>query len=172
MRFLSSVALLSLAGLGLAAPTVEANVASNDLVAEAATDAVRARGVEATVELSDGDSANVGVVKARGDTNAKAGWAHGRHGHCLHPHDAQTLVDAYVRMITKWDVADAKYLAESFRDTSDSINQLAGKPLGSDTFPTKQSFIDKQNTQVCLFLSLPLSALPSSSPFPPKTISD
>ncbi|GAB1319718.1 SnoaL-like domain-containing protein [Madurella fahalii] len=109
MRFIQSVALLSLTALGLASP-----VASS----------VEARG------------------NGNGNGNGK-GWGYGQ---CMHANDAQTLVDAYVRMISGWNDADAKYLAESFRDTSDSINQLAGKPLGSDTF-NKQSFIDHQHEQ-------------------------
>lgn len=116
MRFIQSVALFSLASLGLASPV----------------DAVRG---------------NCGQGLGKG-----LGWGNngnnGNCGNCMRPDDAQTLVDAYVRMISGWDDADAKYLAENFRDTSDSINQLAGKPLGSDTFPTKQSFIDHQHEQV------------------------
>ena len=71
-----------------------------------------------------------------------------RHTPCLHPDDVDVLVNAYVRMLSKWNDTDAKYLADSFRDSSDSINILAGIPLGSPTFPTKQAFIDHQHTQV------------------------
>lgn len=73
-----------------------------------------------------------------------------RHTPCLHPDDVDVLINAYVRMLSKWNDTDAKYLADSFRDTSDSINILAGIPLGNPTFPTKQAFIDHQHTQVCL----------------------
>ncbi|KAK4119574.1 hypothetical protein N657DRAFT_581440, partial [Parathielavia appendiculata] len=66
---------------------------------------------------------------------------------CLNPNSANDLVAAYVRMISGWNDADAKYLADDFRDTSDSINILAGIPLGGPTFPTKQAFIDHQHTQ-------------------------
>jgi len=65
--------------------------------------------------------------------------------HCLCQSDAEKLIAAYTRMINKWDDADAKYLAEDFKDTSDSINQLAGLPLGSVIFPSKQAFIDHQH---------------------------
>ncbi|KAK4142675.1 uncharacterized protein C8A04DRAFT_13055, partial [Dichotomopilus funicola] len=63
---------------------------------------------------------------------------------CLLPEDVTTLVDAYVRILSAdhWDDANGKYLADNFIDRSDSINSLAGKPLGTATFPTKKSFID------------------------------
>jgi hypothetical protein len=82
-----------------------------------------------------------------------------RHAPCLYPGAVDTLVNAYVRMISKWNDTDAKYLADNFVDTSDSINILAGIPLGSPTFPTKQAFIDHQHTQVS-----PSPPIPTSSP--------
>ncbi|KAK3998082.1 hypothetical protein QBC44DRAFT_313844 [Cladorrhinum sp. PSN332] len=66
---------------------------------------------------------------------------------CLRHSDVDTLVDAYVRMITKWNDADAVYLASDFIDSSDSINQLAGIPLGTPTFPSKAAFIEHQHVQ-------------------------
>lgn len=70
-------------------------------------------------------------------------------GHCLCQKDADTLTAAYLRMIGGWNDADAKYLADTgFTDTSDSINILAGVPLGSVIFPTKQAFIDHQHVAV------------------------
>lgn len=70
-------------------------------------------------------------------------------GHCLYQADADKLTDAYLRMIGGWNDADAKYLSDSgFKDTSDSINILAGVPLGAVVFPTKQSFIDHQHVAV------------------------
>ncbi|KAK0615180.1 hypothetical protein B0T17DRAFT_458383, partial [Bombardia bombarda] len=67
---------------------------------------------------------------------------------CVHINDVETLVDAYLRILSnaKWDDADAKYLAESFVDTSDSINILAGIPLGNATFPTKAAIIEHEKT--------------------------
>jgi len=70
-----------------------------------------------------------------------------RHDTCLHPDDVETLVAAYVRILSNWNDDDAKYLADNFVDTSDSINILAGIPLGSPTFPTKEAFIEHQHTQ-------------------------
>ncbi|KAK0744687.1 hypothetical protein B0T21DRAFT_380875 [Apiosordaria backusii] len=64
---------------------------------------------------------------------------------CLSSEAAEVLIDAYVRMITKWNDDDAYYLSESFYDASDSINSLAGIPLGTTTFPTKESFIEHQH---------------------------
>jgi len=80
-------------------------------------------------------------------------------GQCLCQADADKLTDAYVRMITKWDDADAKYLSDSgFSDYSDSINILAGLPMGASIFPTKQAFIDHQH--VAVRTSLPASNIP------------
>jgi len=67
---------------------------------------------------------------------------------CLRESDANELVDAYVRMITLWNDADAKYLAETFSDWSDSINILAGFPRGGPTFPSKAAFVGKQQVDV------------------------
>ncbi|KAJ4386921.1 hypothetical protein N0V85_007915, partial [Neurospora sp. IMI 360204] len=63
---------------------------------------------------------------------------------CLCEDDANTLRDAYVRMISAWNIADAKYLTDDFKDTSGSINILIGKPLDGSvpTFATKQEFVD------------------------------
>jgi hypothetical protein len=71
----------------------------------------------------------------------------------------EELVDAYDRIISAWNDADAVYLADEFRDTSDSINILAGIPLGSATFPTKDAFLYHMQTQArfalpLLFLSI------------------
>ena len=87
-----------------------------------------------------------GKGKSEGKGKGKCNDA--RHTPCLHTDEVDVLVDAYVRMLSKWNDTDAKFLADSFRDTSDSINILAGVPLGSPTFPTKQAFIDHQHTQV------------------------
>ncbi|KAK3317042.1 hypothetical protein B0H66DRAFT_576657 [Apodospora peruviana] len=79
--------------------------------------------------------------------NTLSSHARGYGPQCLFPADADKLTDAYVRMITKWDDADAKYLSDDkFKDTSDSINILAGIPLGSVTFPSKQAFLDHMHT--------------------------
>jgi hypothetical protein len=94
-----------------------------------------------------GDHQGSGSGQGKGKGKGKCNDA--RHTGCLHPEDVDTLVDAYVRMLSKWNDTDAKYLADDgFVDTSDSINILAGIPLGSPTFPTKQAFIDHQHTQV------------------------
>ncbi|KAK4214623.1 hypothetical protein QBC37DRAFT_461259 [Rhypophila decipiens] len=67
-------------------------------------------------------------------------------GQCLCQADADKLTAAYLRMIGGWNDADAKYLSDSgFKDMSDSINILAGVPLGTVIFPTKQAFIDHQH---------------------------
>ena len=71
-----------------------------------------------------------------------------RHSPCLNHGDVDKLVDAYKRIISNWNDADAKYLASDFRDTSDSINILAGIPLGSATFPSKDAFLEHMHTNV------------------------
>ena len=94
------------------------------------------------------DHQGSGSGSGQGKGKGKGKCNDARHTPCLHSEDVDTLVDAYVRMLSKWNDADAKYLADDLVDTSDSINILAGIPLGSATFPTKQAFIDHQHTQV------------------------
>lgn len=70
---------------------------------------------------------------------------------CLCQSDVDTLVAAYKRMINGWKDEDAVYLADDFLDWSESINLLIppnGLGTGFPIFPTKQSFIDHQHTQV------------------------
>lgn len=76
-----------------------------------------------------------------------------RHTTCLNDKSAGNLIEVYRRIISKWEEKDAKYLAPDFRDTSDSINILAGIPLGSNTF-NRASFLEHMRTQVRCF-SLP-----------------
>lgn len=79
---------------------------------------------------------------------------------CLCEEDSNLLRDAYVRMISAWNPADAKYLTDDFRDTSGSINILIGKPLDGSvpTFANKQEFVDHMTVMVrflfCLYYSL------------------
>jgi hypothetical protein len=109
------------------------------------------------------------------DTSSSGSGVEARHwpgpwgyGQCLRKEDAQELVDAYVRMIRGWKDEDAKYLAESFTDWSDSINILAGKPLGSVTFPSKAAFVKKQQVAVCPFQPhWHIPRLPFPEAFPP-----
>ncbi len=94
----------------------------------------------------EGKGKDNGKEKGKGEGKGKCNGV--RHTPCLHSDDVDVLVDAYQRMLSKWNDTDAKYLADSFRDSSDSINILAGFDLGKPTFPTKQAFIDHQHTQV------------------------
>ncbi|CCC12117.1 unnamed protein product [Sordaria macrospora k-hell] len=68
---------------------------------------------------------------------------YGGNDKCLCEEDANTLRDAYVRMISAWNPVDAKYLTDDFKDTSASINILIGKPLDGSvpTFANKQEFV-------------------------------
>lgn len=72
----------------------------------------------------------------------------GEHVRCLTEKTAKDLVSGFGSLLTAFDVKVAnKLLASDFTDTSDSINFLAGVPLGSTTFPSKQAFIAGQGTQ-------------------------
>ncbi|TPX10068.1 uncharacterized protein E0L32_001265 [Thyridium curvatum] len=65
---------------------------------------------------------------------------------CLSPSDADSLVKVYRDLIAAYDPAVAdKYLADNFIEYSDSINILAGMPLGSPTFPSKDVFKQVQS---------------------------
>ncbi|KAK4459710.1 hypothetical protein QBC42DRAFT_273785 [Cladorrhinum samala] len=92
-------------------------------------------------------AAAVDISPRGGGTSPSSPFHFSKRGHCLRSSDVDALVAAYVRMLTKWDDADAVYLASEFRDSSDSINQLAGIPLGQPTFPSKAAFIEHQHVQ-------------------------
>jgi len=69
-------------------------------------------------------------------------------GQCLSMNDATHLVNAFASLLTDFKVSVAnKTLADDFTDTSDSINWLAGIPLGSVTFPSKAAFIAGQGAE-------------------------
>jgi hypothetical protein len=62
------------------------------------------------------------------------------------------VYDCYVALLTKYNNATAtKCLSPSFTDTSDSINILAGIPLGNVTFPTLAAFEQHELTDVSGF---------------------
>lgn len=64
------------------------------------------------------------------------------------PKTVAVLVDNYAEVIGNYSEALAQsFLFEDFKDISDSINILAGIPLGSVTFPSKQAFMASQATQ-------------------------
>ncbi|KAL2255535.1 hypothetical protein VTK26DRAFT_3176 [Humicola hyalothermophila] len=94
MRFIPSLTVLSLAALGLASPL------------DALTTPVDTAPVENVA----------GAIPALG------GVLQTRHSPCLGHEDVDMLVDAYVRIISDWNEADAKYLASNFRDTVRSWN--------------------------------------------------
>ncbi|KAK2072607.1 hypothetical protein P8C59_006949 [Phyllachora maydis] len=67
---------------------------------------------------------------------------------CLCPGDVDSLVGAYVSLLSNYTDATAnEYLVPDFTDTSDSINILAGNALGSVTFGSKQAFMQKEEAQ-------------------------
>ena len=67
---------------------------------------------------------------------------------CLNPTTASNLVNGFASLLTNYNVNTANaLLASDFTDTSDSINFLAGYPLGSTTFPSKAAFEAGQGSQ-------------------------
>lgn len=78
-----------------------------------------------------------------------------RGNNCLPAGVAQQLVNGFLSLISAFnsDTANA-ILADNFMDTSDSINYLAGIPLGSPTFPSKAAFEQGQGSQPAVPISL------------------
>ncbi|EXJ88960.1 hypothetical protein A1O3_02024 [Capronia epimyces CBS 606.96] len=75
-------------------------------------------------------------------------WGNLNPNKCLNPHSAKYLVDAFGGLLSNYTTANAeKYLADDLTDWSDSINFLAGQPLGNATFPSKQAFEAGQGAQ-------------------------
>ncbi|KIW78127.1 hypothetical protein Z517_07960 [Fonsecaea pedrosoi CBS 271.37] len=71
---------------------------------------------------------------------------------CVSSAQATNIVNTFASFLTAPQAPDfaAKanaLLADNFTDTSDSINFLAGYPLGSTTFPSKAAFIGGQGAQ-------------------------
>lgn len=67
---------------------------------------------------------------------------------CLTNDTANTLIKGFASLLTNYSNATADaLLASDFTDTSDSINQLAGYPPGSVTFPSKAAFKAGQGSQ-------------------------
>ncbi|KIV94232.1 hypothetical protein PV10_02019 [Exophiala mesophila] len=65
---------------------------------------------------------------------------------CLQQSDAEDIVNNFIAFLDHPDIAAANVtaqalLAEGFYEKSDSINMLAGHPIGSVTFEGKQSYI-------------------------------
>ncbi|KAI3398118.1 hypothetical protein diail_9871 [Diaporthe ilicicola] len=58
------------------------------------------------------------------------------------------LVNGYAQVVGNYSEALAQsFLYKDFKDTSESINVLAGIPLNATTFPSKQAFMASQATQ-------------------------
>ncbi|KAK8863448.1 hypothetical protein PGQ11_009683 [Apiospora arundinis] len=67
-------------------------------------------------------------------------------GKCLTPDAVDKITKKYAQAIGNYTEALAdSFLTSDFTDTSDSINVLAGIPLGSTTFPTKDAFKQGQS---------------------------
>lgn len=77
------------------------------------------------------------------------------YGNCLHLGAATQIVNEFLSLISAFNSNTANaLLADNFVDTSDSINYLAGVPLGSPTFPSKAAFVQGQGTQPAVPISL------------------
>ncbi|RVX70548.1 hypothetical protein B0A52_05199 [Exophiala mesophila] len=69
-------------------------------------------------------------------------------GKCLTPDSVNYLVTGFEGLIAAYTDADAdRLLAEDFTDFADSINSLAGYPVGGVTFPSKAAFKAGQGAQ-------------------------
>jgi hypothetical protein len=100
-------------------------------------------------------------------------------GKCLNQNSAQYLVDGFAGLITAYSDADAdKLLSDDFTDWSDSINSLAGQPVGKVTFPNKAAFKVGQGAQPAVPL-IPVAieaitcdtiALRWNATLPPETV--
>ena len=67
---------------------------------------------------------------------------------CLTTDTANTLINGFASLLTNYSNATANsLLASDFSDTSDSINQLAGYPIGGPTFANKTAFMQGQGSQ-------------------------
>lgn len=67
---------------------------------------------------------------------------------CLSQSDASNLVNAFGGLLTNYSTAATQaLLTPDFVDVSDSINYLAGIPLGSVTFPNRAAFEASQGAQ-------------------------
>jgi hypothetical protein len=74
---------------------------------------------------------------------------------CLTDDTASYLVNGFASLLTSYSNATAEaILASDFSDTSDSINWLAGYPLGGATFPSKQAFELGQGSQPAIGFQL------------------
>lgn len=68
--------------------------------------------------------------------------------YCLTNDTATVLISGYSSLLTNYtDAVADSLLAADFTDTSDSINELAGYPPGSTTFPAKIAFKYGQGAQ-------------------------
>ncbi|KAK3347268.1 hypothetical protein B0T25DRAFT_572340 [Lasiosphaeria hispida] len=63
---------------------------------------------------------------------------------CLCQSDVDYLIDGYSKIIQGWKPEYEVFLHPDLIDYSDSINVLAGVPLGVPIFPTKADFIQHQ----------------------------
>ncbi|KAH7028097.1 uncharacterized protein B0I36DRAFT_365211 [Microdochium trichocladiopsis] len=85
--------------------------------------------------------ASPSVPRGDGDSVSDASY-----GDCLTAAGAKKVANNYASLIGQYTEAKAQNLLHSgFSETSDSINVLSKKPLGSVTFPTKAAFIAELN---------------------------
>jgi len=81
-------------------------------------------------------------------SSALAGPVASRNSACLDESVAAEIVSQFGSLLSNYSNSTANnLLASDFVDTSDSINYLAGIPLGGATFPSKQAFELGQGSQ-------------------------
>jgi hypothetical protein len=78
-----------------------------------------------------------------------------RGGDCIPYDTAVAIVNDFVSTLTDFQTSVAEnLLAPNFTDTSDSIDFLAGIPLGSVTFPSPAAFIAGQGAEPAIGLEI------------------
>ncbi|CAJ2510656.1 Uu.00g062810.m01.CDS01 [Anthostomella pinea] len=98
-----------------------------------------------------GDASQLGFATVSPRLTGSGGYL-GNHT-CLTRQEGLNITAKYADLIGAFTVEKAEaLLSDDFSDTSDSINTLSGKPLGSATFPTKDDFIREQSN----FPAIPL----------------
>jgi len=89
----------------------------------------------------------------KGRNGGNGRW-NGNHD-CLTTDTAALLVNGFGSLLSNYSTSVAEsILADNFTDTSDSINSLAGYPLGGATFPSKQAFEAGQGSQQAIGFEL------------------
>ena len=139
MKFFSTVAAVSaLAGVALAVPRGPPSRPTFATLPTAAPSSSVTTDSPSTTPSTTAPSTSTTTVETTTSTTTTAAASTVT---CLTDSTASYLVDGFGSLLTAYSNATAEaILASDFTDTSDSINWLAGYPLGSTTFPSKLAF--------------------------------